>query len=177
MRERTGRSSPGLPVLRVAWAVFPACLSWAGCAGSDRDVVPVSRDVVTDRPAAAGRGDQGYEYVARRPLAVVALAEARGLESVTARAAIDRLADRLDACVTDEGRKGTPVEGAARVVAQIAASGEVSGTNVRLDPGTSGAASAVLCLVAPMKLLAFPAANNDARGMAVEAIWGRVSAP
>lgn len=176
MRERTGRSSPGLPVLRVAWAVFPACLSWVGCAGSDRDVVPVSRDVVTDRPA-AGRGDQGYEYVARRPLAVVALAEARGIESVTARAAIDRLADRLDACVTEEGRKGTPVEGAARVVAQIGASGEVSGTNVRLDPGTSGAASAVLCLVAPMKLLTFPPADNEARGMAVEAIWGRVSTP
>jgi hypothetical protein len=132
---------------------------------------------VVANKAAPGQGAQGYEYIARRPLAVVALAEARGIDSVTARAAIERLADRLDACVTDESRKGGPVEGAARVVAQIDASGTVAGTNVRIDPGASGASSAVVCLVAPMKLLTFPAGAADGRGIAIEAIWGRVATP
>jgi hypothetical protein len=168
-----GRSPLGLPIVRIVWAVLPASLLCGSC-GSGRDVVPVSRDVVTDSPG-PGRGDQGYEYVARRPLAVVALAEARGVEPLTARAAIDRLADRLDACVTEEGRKGAPVEGAARVVAQIGATGEVTATSVRIDPGTSGTSSAVLCLVAPLKLLTFPAAEGDGRGIAIEAIWGRVA--
>ncbi len=95
--------------------------------------------------------------MARRPLAVVALAEARGLESVTARAAVDRLADRLDSCVTDESHQGrVRVEGAARVIAQIGATGDVTATQVRIDPGASGASSAVVCLLAPMKLLTFP---------------------
>jgi hypothetical protein len=176
-----GRSRPGLPIFRVfrrgrgscAWVACAGLGAVTACGGSTRDVVPVSRDVVTDNPA-PGRGDQGYEYVARRPLAVVALAEARGVEPLTARAAIDRLADRLDACVTEEGRKGAPVEGAARVVAQIGATGEVTGTSVRIDPSTSGASSAVLCLVAPTKLLAFPPGTADGRGIAIEAIWGRV---
>ena len=36
-----------------------------------------------------------------------------------ARAAVDRLADSLDTCATDQGRKGTLVDGAARVAVQI----------------------------------------------------------
>jgi hypothetical protein len=146
-----------------------------GCGGGS-DVIPASKDVIASTPAPA-QGAQGYEYVARRPLAVVALAEARGLESVTARAAVERLADRLDACITEASRSGGPVEGAARVIAQIDATGAVAATQVRIDPGSGGASNAVVCLVAPMKLLTFPPATADGRGIAIEAIWGRVAPP
>ncbi len=168
-------------------------LGCAGGAGSGnegaRDGVPESRDVVVANGAGSrGAGaDQGYEYVARRPLAVVALAEARGVSPDVARAAIDHLADALDTCATEEGRRGTLASGAARVVAQIDGDGRVAGTSVRIDPGASSAGvaqNAVLCLVAPTKLLVFPALNASpdagvspaARGMAIEALWGQVGA-
>jgi hypothetical protein len=171
-----GRRGRG-PDLRVLVALL--CLAPLACAGdAGRDVVPASHDVVADsRPS--GQGAQGYEYVARRPLAVVALAEARGIELLTAKAAVERLADRLDACVTDEARKSGPLEGAARVVAQIDATGAVAGARVRVDPGAgaASASTAVLCLVAPMKLLAFPPADGDGRGIAIEALWGHVLTP
>jgi hypothetical protein len=144
------------------------------CGGGGRDVVQESRDVVAEA-GAPGPTAEGYEYVAHRPLAVVALAEARGLDPAVARAAIEHLADRLDACVTDQGHNGTPVDGAARVVARIDATGNVAATQVRVDPGASGTSSAVLCLVAPLKLLTFPAGEGDNRGLAIEAIWGRVA--
>jgi hypothetical protein len=171
--DRTGSGSRGAGAdLR---AVLACCLAAAACAGSGgRDVVPETHDVVTETRAAGG-DTQGYEYVARRPLAVVALAEARGIESVTAHAAVDRLADRLDACITDKAREGGSVEGAARVIARIDATGAVAATQVRVDPGGSSASNAVVCLVAPMKLLAFPPAETDGRGIAIEAIWGHVA--
>jgi hypothetical protein len=147
----------------------------SSCASGSGHEVMASHDV---RVAGGAAGDpQGYEYVARRPLAVVAMAEARGLDAAVARAATERLADQLDACVTEEGRRGTLVEGAARVVAQIDENGNVSGTNIRVDPAAGAAKSAVVCLVAPMKFLAFPAGDGGARGIAIEAIWGKVSRP
>jgi hypothetical protein len=155
------------PVLALALAFT------AACGGGGRDVVQESRDVVADG-GTSGQAPEGYEYVARRPLAVVALAEGRGLDPATAHAAIEHLADRLDACVTDQGHAGAPVDGAARVVARIDATGNVAATQVRIDPGASGASSAVLCLVAPLKLLTFPPGEGDNRGLAIEAIWGRV---
>jgi hypothetical protein len=122
-----------------------------------------------------GPGDsQGYEYVARRPLAVVALAEARGIDLPVAKAAIDRLADQFDACATEEGRRGTLVEGAARVIAQVDGQGNVTGTSLRVGTGAGVVENAVVCLVAPVKLLAFGPADAGARGMAVEAIWGKL---
>lgn len=151
-----------------------AVLACAGGNGDSRDVVPASHDVVVRDPQK--QGEQGYDYVARRPLAVVALAEARGIEPLVAKAAIDRIADALDTCATDEGRKGTLVKGAARVVAEIDDMGRVSGTSVRIDPGTGVAQNAVVCLVAPIKMLGFPAADAGARGMAIEALWGDVGA-
>jgi hypothetical protein len=117
---------------------------------------------------------QGYDYVARRPLGVVGLAEARGLEPQLAKAIVDRLADELDACATDQGSKGTLVDGAARVAVQIDGDGNIVGTNVRFDPGPGVAENAVLCFVAPVKRLTFPPADAGARGFAVEALWGRV---
>jgi hypothetical protein len=135
--------------------------------------VPVSKDVVAADAGAAARSAEGYDYVARRPLAVVALAEARGLDPAIARAAVDRLADSIDACATDEGRRGSLVEGAGRIVAQIDADGHVAATTVRVDPGEGVAKSAVVCLVAPTKILVFPPADAGSRGIAMEALWGR----
>ncbi len=150
--------------------LLPCC---AGAGGDTHDTIPESHDVVVTNPGPAG--EQGYDYVARRPLAVVALAEARGLDPVIARAAIDRLADALDSCATDEGRKGTLVNGAARIVMQIDGDGRVSGTNLRIDPGSGVAQNAVVCLVAPAKMLAFPPADAGMRGIAIEALWGQVT--
>lgn len=116
---------------------------------------------------------QGYEYVARRATAVVGLAEARGLDPRIARAAVDRLADALDACAAGERRKGEPGQGAARVVAQIEPGGAVGGTTLRAEPGEGVAREAALCLVAPVRLLTFPPADSGSRGLALEALWGQ----
>ena len=176
MHGERGRLRSPSSALRLFPVLLLSPLSPVSCGASQgaRDAVSTSRDVVADTPARA-TGAEGYDYVARRPLAVVALAEARGIEPVTARAAVDRLADRLDSCVTDESQRGAPVEGAARVIAQIDAAGDVTATRVKIDPGASGASSAVVCLLAPMKLLTFPPATADGRGIAIEAIWGHVA--
>jgi hypothetical protein len=147
-------------------------LSCAGAGGDARDVVPESHDVVVDA-GAHSRGAEAYEYVARRPFAVVALAEARGIAPDVARGAVEHLANAVDACVTEEGRTGALPEGAARVIAQVDANGNVAGVSLRVDPSAGRARDAVLCLVAPTKLLTFPPADSGVRGIAVEALWGR----
>jgi hypothetical protein len=156
----------------AAFALAPI-VSCAGSGGEGHDAIPESRDVqVRGAQAPGGESLPGYDYVARRPLAVVALAEARGLDPQVAHSAVDRLADALDACATEEGRKGSLARGAARVVAQIEANGTVGGTNLRIDPGAGVASNAVVCLVAPLRMLGFPPTDASARGIAVEALWG-----
>jgi hypothetical protein len=165
------RAVPSLLSLLSLLALLSLCPS---CGGGGRDVIPESRDV-TSSGAAPARNDEGYEYVARRPLAVVALAEARGVDAPVARAAVEQIADRLDACATEQGRKGTLARGAARVLARIEGDGSVAAVTLRVDPGAGVASTAVLCLVAPTKLLTFPAANGVDRGLAIEAIWGQIA--
>jgi hypothetical protein len=152
-------------------------VSCAGAAGGEGGETIATRDVrVTNAGGAAqGQSTQGYDYVARRALSVVGLAEARGIDAQVARAAVERLADALDTCVTDQGHQGRPVDGAARVVAQIEADGSVSGASLRVDPGEGVAATAALCLVAPLKQLSFGASDAGPRGLAIEALWGRIS--
>jgi hypothetical protein len=154
----------------------PTLLMLASCAGAaeGRDVVPESRDVRVVDASAPSSGPDGYEYVAKRALATVGLAEARGIDGATARAAIDRVADALDTCATERGRRGTLAPGAARVVAEIDGNGSVAGTSLRVE-GQGVLENAVMCLVAPLKLLAFPANDGGARGMAIEAVWGTVT--
>jgi hypothetical protein len=135
--------------------------------------VPPSHDVQV-RGDGTNQSAQGYDYVAKRPLAVVALAEARGLDPAVARAAVDRLADSLDTCATEQGRQGRLVDGAARIAVQIDDVGNIAGSTVKIDPGPGVAENAALCFVAPVKMLTFPPADAGARGFAVEAIWGRV---
>lgn len=168
--------SPWRPfALACVLAVLSSC---AGTGGEGHDVVPESRDVQVRGGGAGGRDStQGYDYVARRPLAVVALAEARGLDPAIARLAVDRLADALDACATDRARApgaGGALDGAARVVAQIDPNGTIAATSLRVDPGSGVAESAALCLVAPLRMLTFPPVDAGARGIAVEALWGKV---
>ena len=160
-------------LVAVATVAVTAC-ACASAGGGGRDVVPESHDVqVAD--AGPAPTSQGYDYVAKRPLAIVGLAEARGIDPEVARAAIDRVADALDACAKAQGQRGTLTNGAARVVAQIDERGIVSGTNVKIDPGPGGVTTAVACFVAPMKMLVFPPtdAGVTPRGIAVEALWGQ----
>jgi hypothetical protein len=170
--------TPGLRDASLAAVLASVAVCGLSCPGpAVRDSVPPSTDVVADA-GGQSRSAEGYDYVARRTLAVVALAEARGIEPAVARAAIERLADAVDACASDERRKGAPVQGAARVVAQIDPDGRVAATAARVDPGAGVAQSAVLCLVAPVRLMLFPPADAGVRGIAVEALWGRtVPAP
>ncbi len=137
-----------------------------------RDAVPPSRDVVVSRGAPARA--EAYDYIARRPLAAVALAEARGIAPAVIQAAIDHLADSLASCVAEHGHGGAPPEGAARIVAQVDPSGGVAAATLRVDPGHGAAEIAVLCLAAPVKGLAFAPVDAGARGFAIEALWGHV---
>lgn len=157
--------------------VAVAAIALTGCAsagGGGRDVVPESHDVQVADAGPTG-STQGYDYVAKRPLAIVGLAEARGIDPEVARAAVDRIADALDACAKEQGRRGALTSGAARVVAQIDDRGIVSGTNVKIDPGPGVVTTAVACFVAPTKMLVFPPieAGIAERGIAVEALWGQ----
>lgn len=164
-----------------AVALRVGCTLLLSCAGGGgRDTVPESRDVrLVDAGVAAIESAQGYEYVARRPLAMVALAEARGLSPEVAREAIDRLANSLDACATQRAaaQKNARVDGAARVVAPIDPSGSVGAPSMVVDPGAGVAESAVVCLLAPVRLLTFPPVDAGARGIAIEALWGRIIPP
>lgn len=158
--------------------VAAVALTLAACAsagGGGRDVVPESHDVQVNGPAPAASGQQGYDYVAKRQLSIVGLAEARGVDPDVARAAVDRVADALDSCAAEASRRGALTQGAARVVARIDERGLVSGTSVKIDPGSGVITTAVACFVAPVKMLVFPPIEAGAaeRGIAVEALWGQ----
>jgi len=147
------------------------------CSSATQDVVPSSRDVVVDG-GSTSRSPDDYEYVARRPNGVVALAEARGIEPGLARAAVERLADALNLCATKRRNEGTLVAGAARIIARVTDDGRIAAAQLKIDPGLGpGAAeAAVLSLLAPAKMLAFPTLDAGARGFAIEAIWGQPAA-
>ena len=126
--------------------------------------------------AGGAAAEPRYDYIARRPLAVVALAEARGVDPARGPRG-NRAARRRARHVRDPGgAKGHALNGAARVVVQIDGDGRVAADQRRIDPGAGVAQNAVVCLVAPAKMLAFPPADAGTRGMAVEALWGHVQA-
>jgi hypothetical protein len=159
-------------MIRVALCATLA-LGALGACGGGRDVVVPSTDVVASTPAAGAGPTSGYDYVARRPLGVVALAEARGIDPAIARAAVDHLADAVQRCIDDAQQSGGPVPGgAARVVAQVDPGGAVANATIKVDSKAGPAATGVLCLLAPARLLVFPPSDRGDRGFAVEALWG-----
>ncbi len=136
-----------------------------------RDVVPESHDVTGATPAATVAG---YEYVAKRPLGVVGVAESRGLAPVLVKSVADRMANTLDACATRLANEGRLVPAAARVAAHIDRDGIPVGISITVTPGPGPTANALLCFVSPFRLVRFPAADVDPadRGLALEATWG-----
>jgi hypothetical protein len=132
--------------------------------------VPVSHDVTAEQKAT----ESGYEYIARRPMGVVAVAESRGLAKDLVRTVADRLADSLDACATQLAASGRLVPAAARVAAHVDRDGSPTALALTLTPGPGPTANALLCFVSPFKLVHFPSSNDapDARGIALEATWG-----
>lgn len=150
----------------------------AGCeAGPPR--ARASGDIlVYDAGAEVPKGPSPYEFLAVRPVSAVGLAEARGMSGEEARAAVNRIADMLDACVTELGSRGHLGEGAARLVFTLLPDGSVAGAMLTPDPNTSAVmAIGKLCLEARVKLAPFtPGETTDggARGMAIEAVWGKL---
>jgi hypothetical protein len=153
----------GRPLTLVVAALLASC-------APSRDVVPESHDV----QGAASTSVGGYEYVARRPLAVVAVAESRGLPRDVVTGVADRLANALDVCATRLAGEGRLVPSAARVAAHIDRDGSPTALALTLTPGPGPTANALLCFVSPFKLVRFPASDADpaTRGIAIEAAWG-----
>jgi hypothetical protein len=139
--------------------------------GSSRDYVPETHEVHGVAPPP--REETGYEHIARRPLGVVGLAEARGLDPAAVARVVDRLADSLETCAEELTKSGKLVEGAARIAAEVSPDGTPVGLNLKVAPGAAVTANALLCFITPFKLTTFPAAPGGAtRGLAVEASWG-----
>jgi hypothetical protein len=156
---------------RIAIVSCAVAISIAVACGGGRDVVPETHDVRGDQKQ--GAAQDGYDYVARRPLGTVGLAEARGIPADVAARAVDRVADQLDACEKDLRSQDRFVAGAIRIVAMIDDRGAVEGVNVKISDDKGAAANAILCVVAPVRLLTFPPNDGDAgqRGIAIEASW------
>jgi len=145
--------------------------------GSGRDVIPETHDV---QGVAATPKDKGaYEAIARRPLGVVGLAEARGLDPAEAARVVERLADSLEACAEELARSGKLVEGAARIAAEVSPGGSPTGLALKVAPGAAVTANALLCFITPFKLTSFSPVepSSPRRGLAVEATWGPRLAP
>ena len=137
-----------------------------------RDVAGESRDVRVDPREAGAPAAETYVYIARRPHGVIALAEARNMSDEEAHEIVERLASELEACATRLEAERTLVEGAARIVAVAQPSGP-PGLNVRIAPGGAVAQNALMCLIAPVRAIAFPPATAAGPpGMAIEATWG-----
>lgn len=156
--------------MRRAAALVLAALAAGGACSPKRDVVVGGGRDVTASDAGA---EPTYEHVARRPHGVVALAESRHMAREDAARLTDRLADALEGCASDLERRGTLVEGAARVVMVAGPSGYPAGLNVTLAPGAEVAANALLCVVAPVRATLLPPSSGDAGtpAMAVELTW------
>jgi hypothetical protein len=158
-----------------AWTVcaaatcFAAVPVLAACPGDTRDVATGGTEhTVVD----AGGPVEAYEHVAKRAHAMVGLAEARGLDKGAAKQAVELLADRLEGCVAQERARGPVPAGAVRVVAYVDAAGAVGPPKVTSSGGDAGRI-ALLCVAAPLRLLAIPPVGDAGAtpGLAIEASW------
>jgi hypothetical protein len=159
-------------------ASFACALFVLSCTASTRDVVPETHDVRAGDPAAQAQGQasgkqDSYAYVARRPMGSVALSSERGLGLDVASGAAAHVADSMDACAVGLARSGKLVDGAVRVSAAIAPGGSVVVAHVTVAPGDAVAANALLCVIAPLKMITFAPADPKAdREIALDATWG-----
>lgn len=170
------RAGPSVGV--VTLALLAPLAGGAACNGGPKDATEHTTDI---KVADAGE-PASYGYVARRPRAVVGLAEARGFDDSTSRATIDRLANALSACAADLAKQGKLVEGAARLLVPVDDGGIVGTPQVVFAPGPAVAANGLLCVIAPVRMLTFPPLAGDGgsvrsagagtRAMAIEVAWG-----
>ncbi len=177
----TAARSRGVIVATLALIVALTGALTVACTGG-RDTVEKSTDVRGTAATSSAKNPDAYEYVARRGLGVVALAEARGLPADVATEAVDAIADALQTCAADQARLGKLVQGATRVVAEVNDDGTVGALNVKTSGGGDVAANAILCVIAPLRAHVFPPPRADAgrtpRGIAIEATWeGASGAP
>jgi len=129
----------------------------------------------------------GYVYVARRPLAIVALAESRELETALAIRVVDQLADVADTCLTNLGREGQLGAGALRIVLEWNDDGSLAGINRTFSPEKGALATGLLCVVHPAQTLVLAPLSAEEkrsratrpmaeaarkRAMAIESTWG-----
>ena len=177
VHEPRRRTSPWA-LAYVAWVIAGSSLT--GCASSSRDVVP---DTPARTVASAGAAEKhkpaqpdAYVHVARRPHVSIGLAEARGITEAAGAEMAEALASRFEACAARLAREGTLTPGAARLVAVAGPRGEAEGFNLTLAPGEGVDRVATLCLVAPAKMMVFPAADAKQRGIAVELTWSAPAA-
>ncbi len=169
-------AAPGAPLRTFTAEV--ALIALAACGAGGRDVVPETHDVHVGGGATPG----AYAHVARRPLGFVALAREAGLGSEMAAGLAEHLADALDTCATSLAAKGRLVEGTVRIEASVAPDGSVVVGHVTVAPGDAVAANALLCVMAPLRLMTLPAkapGDRTARTFALDASWGphEASAP
>ncbi len=148
-------AAPGAPLRTFTAEV--ALIALAACGAGGRDVVPETHDVHVGGGATPG----AYAHVARRPLGFVALAREAGLGS--------EMAAGL-------------AEGTLRIEASVAPDGSVVVGHVTVAPGDAVAANALLCVMAPLRLMTLPAkapGDRTARTFALDASWGphEASAP
>jgi hypothetical protein len=160
----------GARLVALAGLALVAC----GAGGdTDHPLAPDGAGDIRVYDAGAQRAPGSYDYVAQRPLAIVGLAEGRGLSKDVADATVDTIADALDGCAKRLEGEGKLASGAARVVAIIDKGGMIAGMKPTFSAGGAVEANAILCLVAPMKQLTFAPTSDDAqRGIAIEATWG-----
>ena len=147
----------------------------AGCANRPADVAAPSTDprggaIVAE--VGDAQASDSYVYVARRPRVTIARAEARGITEAEGIAMVERLAADFSGCAARLAAEGHLVAGAGRVVMVAGPRGMPEGFNVRLAPGGDVAQNALMCLIAPAKMLVFPTSDGGQRGLAIETTWG-----
>ena len=175
--ERSGRA--GFAAFAAFAVTFTGLVISTGCSPASRDVVPGGRDVRV-APSADGSApaasNEAYVYVARRPHAAIGLVGAHFMSDADAHRLVDRLADDLEGCAGRLEERGALVEGAMQLVAASGARGNAEVTDMRLAPGGPVASNALECVVAPLRVLAFPAppkanANAGTPALAIEITW------
>lgn len=158
-------------------AIAAVALAVAACSGGATTPKVPDDNAGDIRVVDAGpsRTGDSYAYVTERPLAIVGMAEARGMSDEVAKRVADLIADRLDVCATEQAAANKLIDGGVRVVAIVDKGGAVTVArdNVKIDP-EAATGNALLCVVAPIMQLAFPPTMSPSqRGFAIEAMWGR----